>query len=43
MNYRLTSLANREIETAVTYYEEAERGLGGKFLDELEAASGESS
>lgn len=37
MNYRLTSLANREIETAVIYYEEAERGLGGKFLDEVES------
>jgi plasmid stabilization system protein ParE len=37
MTYGLTSLANSELETAVQYYEEAECGLGAKFLDEIEA------
>jgi hypothetical protein len=37
MNYRLTSLVHGEIERALTYYEAAERGLGTKFLDEVEA------
>ena len=37
MTYRLTSSANWELEEAVNYYEEAQRGLGAKFLDETEA------
>jgi len=37
MTYRFTSAANKEIQSALDFYERAETGLGGKFLDELTA------
>jgi toxin ParE1/3/4 len=37
MTYRFTSAANKELELALKYYEEAQSGLGAKFLDELAA------
>jgi hypothetical protein len=39
MTYRFTSAANKEIEWALDFYERAENGLGGKFVDELSAAA----
>ena len=39
MNFRFTSAALRELRDAVLYYDEAENGLGGQFLDEVEAAT----
>jgi plasmid stabilization system protein ParE len=38
MNYRFTSAALQELREAVLYYETAENGLGGRFLDEIEGA-----
>jgi plasmid stabilization system protein ParE len=38
MTYRLTSAAEREIQSALEYYESVEHGLGVKFLNELQAA-----
>lgn len=38
MQYRFVSSALRELQEAVAYYEEAENGLGGQFLDEIEGA-----
>jgi plasmid stabilization system protein ParE len=35
MTYRFTSAANRELESALKFYETAQAGLGTKFLDEL--------
>jgi plasmid stabilization system protein ParE len=37
MRFRFTTAANREIRSALGYYEDQEEGLGLKFLDELEA------
>jgi hypothetical protein len=37
MKYRLTTAANNQIRSVLIYYETAETGLGGKFLDEFEA------
>jgi plasmid stabilization system protein ParE len=37
MTYRFTSAANKELRAALLFYEEAETGLGAKFLDEIEA------
>ena len=38
MIYRFTSAALQELREAVMYYETAENGLGGRFLDEIEGA-----
>lgn len=38
MNFRFTTTANDELVAAAEYYESASSGLGGRFLDELEAA-----
>jgi plasmid stabilization system protein ParE len=37
MTYRFTSAANKELESALQFYEQAQAGLGSKFLDELSA------
>jgi plasmid stabilization system protein ParE len=37
MTYRFTSAAEKEVGAALKYYEEAQSGLGAKFLDELAA------
>ncbi|MFT4589942.1 MAG: plasmid stabilization system protein ParE [Candidatus Binatia bacterium] len=37
MNYRFTTAANQELVEAAVYYDSASPGLGGRFLDELEA------
>ena len=39
MKYRFASSALQELREAVAYYEDAENGLGGQFLDEIEAAT----
>ncbi|MBI5494797.1 MAG: type II toxin-antitoxin system RelE/ParE family toxin [Deltaproteobacteria bacterium] len=39
MNLRFTSAAEAELRDAVTFYEVAENGLGGVFLDEVEATA----
>ena len=36
MKARLLSTAERELREAVEFYENAEQGLGAKFLDEVE-------
>ena len=36
--YRFTSAALSELREAVLYYEQKERGLGARFLDEIDAA-----
>jgi plasmid stabilization system protein ParE len=36
--YRFTSAALSELQEATLYYEQQEKGLGVKFLDEIEAA-----
>ena len=36
MNIRFLSLADREVDDAVRFYEEQEEGLSRKFLDELD-------
>jgi hypothetical protein len=38
MNFRFTSAALHELSEALNYYENAENGLGGEFLDEVEGA-----
>jgi plasmid stabilization system protein ParE len=38
MNFRFTSAALRELREAALYYEDAENGLGGQFIDEVEGA-----
>jgi plasmid stabilization system protein ParE len=40
MTFRFSSAAHTEISSALEYYEEQEKGLGLKFLNELEAAIG---
>jgi plasmid stabilization system protein ParE len=40
MTYRFTSAAEQDLAAALEYYEDAQPGLGTKFLDELEAAIG---
>lgn len=37
MNFRLLSVAERELAEAAGWYEEQARGLGQQFLDEFEA------
>jgi len=38
MNFRFTSAALHELREAVLYYEDAENGLGGEFLNEIDGA-----
>ena len=38
MKVRFTTSANRELVEAVDYYESQQPGLGGRFLDEVDAA-----
>ena len=38
MTYRFTSAALRELRESALYYDEAENGLGSRFLDEVEGA-----
>jgi hypothetical protein len=35
---RFTSAAEAELQEAIEFYETAENGLGGRFLNEVEAA-----
>ena len=37
MNARFTSSAEAELQEAIAFYEAAENGLGGRFLNEVEA------
>jgi hypothetical protein len=37
VNYRFTTAADKELVAAAEFYESASSGLGGRFLDELEA------
>ena len=37
MTLRLVSVAERELAEAVEYYEREQSGLGGRFLDEIQA------
>ncbi len=37
MKVRFTSAAERELQQAIESYEAAENGLGGRFLEEVEA------
>ena len=39
MRLRFTSAAERELADALDYYEKVEKGLGGKFLVEVESAT----
>jgi toxin ParE1/3/4 len=39
VNARFTSVAERELQEALEFYEAAENGLGARFLDEVEAAA----
>lgn len=38
MNVRFVSSAETELREAMTFYEAAEKGLGARFLDEVEAS-----
>lgn len=38
MTYRFTSGADQDLSVALQYYEEAQEGLGARFLDDLEEA-----
>ena len=38
MDFRFTSAALQELREAVLYYENAENGLGSRFLNEVEGA-----